>query len=74
VVAALRQQPSSTLPEHVAAWVQSHADALSPELPQLAASAVARIKTNSELKELWEEGDASEWLGAIADLERRLQV
>ena len=72
VVAALLQRPSSTLPEPVAAWVQEHAEALAPELPQLAASAVARIKTNSELKALWEEGDASEWQGVVADLERRL--
>jgi hypothetical protein len=74
VVAALRQQPSSTLPSPVAAWVRDHADSLSPELPELAVRAVALIKNNSELKELWDEGDTSQWLGAVEDLEHRLQT
>lgn len=74
IVAALRQRPSSSLPEHVAAWVQEHSDAFDPELSQLAMSAVARIKTSSELKELWDEGNASEWQGVVADLEHRLQT
>ena len=40
----------------------------------LAAQAVAIVKTNSELKELWEEGDANKWREMVEDLERRLTV
>jgi hypothetical protein len=40
----------------------------------LALQAVAIVKSNSELKDLWEEGDANEWRKVIEDLERKLRL
>ena len=40
----------------------------------LALKALERIKTNSELKELWDESETpSEWYAAMSDLESRLR-
>ena len=40
----------------------------------LALKALERIKTNSELKELWDESEApSEWYASMSDLEARLR-
>ncbi len=76
IVACWLGHPLPQLPEGVADWARQHAHMLSTEFTQLARQAVAIIKTNSELKDLWEEGDAgtaAEWHAVIADLERRLQ-
>lgn len=44
-----------------------------PSLVGLALKTIARIKTNSELKELWDESETPEaWYQAVSDLERRL--
>lgn len=40
----------------------------------LALEAVHIVKTNSELKDLWEEGDATKWRNVVADLELRLSA
>ncbi len=40
----------------------------------LAQQAIGIIKTNSELKDLWEEGDATKWRNVVEDLERRLNL
>jgi hypothetical protein len=76
IVACWLGHPLPKLPEGVAEWAREHARDFSPEFVQLAREAVTIIKTKSELKDLWEEGDAkiaSEWQAVIADLERRLQ-
>lgn len=43
------------------------------KLVNLAIGAIKRIKTNSDLKELWEEAGADQWSSAINDLEERLK-
>ncbi len=73
VVAALQNAPHPKLPEELQAVVSNSKITADQNLVALALQAVERVKTNSELKELWEEGDASEWLGAINDLEERLR-
>ncbi|MGC3981405.1 MAG: DUF4259 domain-containing protein [Steroidobacteraceae bacterium] len=75
IVACWLGHPLAKLPDGVAEWVQEHSHDFSPAFVQLAREAVAHIKTKSELKELWEEGDAkvaAEWHAVIADLEQRL--
>ena len=67
--------PAPGFPEYLANWASRHSDALSPEFIASARQAVSTIKTKSELKDLWEEGDgivADKWHNAMADLERRL--
>lgn len=76
IVACWLGHPLPTLPDGVAEWVRNHSNEFSPEFVQLARQAVTTIKTKSELKDLWDEGDAAtaaEWRTVIADLERRLQ-
>jgi hypothetical protein len=68
--------PAPKFPGELGDWARHHSNSLRPELIALARQAVATIKTKSELKDLWEEGDdgivAPKWHSAIADLERRL--
>jgi hypothetical protein len=45
-----------------------------PGMISLALRAVVRIKTDSELKELWDESaNPSEWYAAVGNLESRLK-
>ncbi len=74
VVAALRKRPSSKLPDEVATFVSRIDAPPSPDLVSSALRALERIKTKSELQELWDESDSrAEWQQAIAELESRLR-
>ncbi|MEI9960620.1 MAG: DUF4259 domain-containing protein [Limisphaerales bacterium] len=73
VVACWLGHSNPKLPEGIAEWSNKNSKAFSPEYVQLARQAIIVIKTKSELKDLWEEGDASEWYQVIQDLDRRLQ-
>jgi len=76
IVAFWLGHPDRHFPDYLREWANRHSSSLSPEFVALARQAVFTIKTKSELKDLWEEGDgivAPKWHAAIADLERRLQ-
>lgn len=75
VVAFWLGHPDEHFPDYLRELASRHSNLLSPELIVLARQAVLTIKTKSELKDFWEEGDgvAPDWHAAIADLERRLQ-
>ena len=74
VVAALMNAGSSSLPNEVKQWVDQHRAIRGQEYAQTALRAVERVKTNSELKELWDESDsAAEWYDTLQDLEKRLR-
>jgi len=72
VVAALRGKPAAGLPDEVRQWVAEHPG--DPGALTLAARrAVDAIVAQSELRELWEEGDEFEtWQAAVAELRARL--
>jgi hypothetical protein len=72
VVAAWRGRPSATLPDNLKAWLQQNRSSFQPDILPLAKQAVSIVKTNSELKDLWEEGDASKWKATVENLEQRL--
>lgn len=73
VVAALNGAGSPDLPGEVKQWISLHPFG-SRDLSQLALRAVKRIKTASELKDLWDESeDATRWYEVINDLEARLK-
>jgi len=73
VVSALKNPDSSDLPDEVKQWVGEHQKIEISALTQMAVNAVQRIKTNSELKELWDESEsAAEWNEVIKTLEARL--
>jgi hypothetical protein len=74
VVAALLQRPSPDLPDEAKNWVQNFSGQIPATLPKLAVRTITRIKSDSELKELWDESDeADEWYAVINELEERLK-
>lgn len=74
VVAAMRKRPCPKLPKEVQAFVK-RIDAPPPqELVLWALEALERIKTKSELKDLWDESEDSEkWYKSVTELESRLK-
>ena len=56
-------------------WVKRHPMTPSPDLLARASAVLDRVLgKNSELRELWEEGDGAEWLESVGDLRRRLRA
>ena len=72
VVAAIRGRPAERAPTEVMEFVNRTGAKAMPELLVAAKAALHRIKTQSELRNLWDEADGDEWLGSIVDLEARL--
>jgi len=65
------------LPKQITDWARearpTHGDNSIPHLASLAARAIQRVRTNSELKDLWLEADGlNEWSANLRDLENRL--
>lgn len=59
--------------EAVDEWVEAHKIKPSPALIASATAALDRILgEQSELRQLWEEGDATAWLKSVEDLRSRL--
>ena len=73
VVAALNRVPAEAAPRQILDWVNQTKGESSSELTALALRAVQRVRTNSELKDLWLEAEGlNEWSAALRDLEKRL--
>jgi hypothetical protein len=72
IVAALMGRPPADLPEEAAEWVQAHPSTPGATLVARARGSVIRVREDSELKELWEEGDAGEWHASMDELAARL--
>ena len=61
--------------ETIDKWVESHPQTPPADLIQAVFSVIDRIRTQpSELLELWEEGDATEWHAAVDDLRKRVET
>lgn len=76
VLARLRGRPGhqNGYTEKVDRWVRAHAVRPSPELLARAEAVIDRILgPESELRELWEEGDAAPWRAAVEDLRQRVK-
>jgi hypothetical protein len=74
VVAALKGAASPDLPEGVKECVSKLKMKADPAMISLALKAMERIRTDSELKELWDESEnPEEWYGAVSNLEARLK-
>jgi hypothetical protein len=74
-IAALKGEPAPITPKEIADWAlkaKSNNTSVS-DLSGLALRATQRVRTNSELKELWHEADGlNEWSANLRDLEKRL--
>ncbi len=71
VVAALNGAPAVGAPAGILVWARGRV--CTPELKGAAVRALDRVRTNSELKDLWMEADGlNEWSGAVRELQGRL--
>jgi hypothetical protein len=73
IVATANGKPPETTPPQISGWVGRIDGAPSSEMTDLARRAIERVRTNSELKDLWLEAEGlNEWSAALRDLEQRL--
>ena len=78
VVAAKEEAPSFAAPRQLVDWISKNWTSKNkagapPDLVELARRAVERVRTNSELKDLWLEADGlNEWSAALRELTARL--
>jgi hypothetical protein len=74
IIALLKGFSASNLPEDVKELAEEIEFKPSAGLISESIKAIARIKSDSELKELWEETEHfDQWLSVIEDLEKRLK-
>lgn len=75
-VAAALGHPADDIPDEIAIRCGSSIASLPKDLPSLAADAVALIRKDSELRELWMEstGSLGEWNQVISSLLMRLET
>lgn len=73
VVAAAVGSPAVSLPASVTRWVDARGASIADTDVVLALAALARVTgENSELAELWAEGNDREWSQSVEDLRSRL--
>jgi hypothetical protein len=75
IVAGLRGHAISELPEAASTWIGNHADLLTNELLPLATASVERVRSRSELQELWADSEHfPQWERSLDDLIQRLNA
>ncbi len=73
VAAAKDETASSATPRQIFDWISKTKYGVPPDLAELARRAVERVRTNSELKDLWLEAEGlNEWSAALRNLTERL--
>jgi hypothetical protein len=73
IVAAMVGHPSSDIPFTFEDYIERAKGYLSPALVETALAAVERIRTGSELQQIWDEReDGAAWRDSLHDLEDRL--
>jgi hypothetical protein len=73
VAAAKGETASSAMPRPMIDWIRKSKAGAPPDLVDLARRAVEKVRTGSELKDLWLEAEGlNEWSKALRDLETRL--
>ncbi len=73
VAAAKDETASSATPRQIFDWISKSEGGLPPDLAELARRAVEKVRTKSELKDLWLEAEGlNEWSASLRDLEERL--
>jgi len=72
--AAKDETASSATPRQIFDWIRKTKSGAPPDLVDLARRAVERVRTNSELKDLWLEAEGlNDWSSALRDLTERLR-
>jgi hypothetical protein len=74
-IAAAAGHPQQTLPDSLTTWVREHPLSADKELITTARAAVTRVLVDSELRDLWFEGDEGpKWEAEVTSLLGRLTV
>jgi hypothetical protein len=75
LLAACAGVAADGLPDHIRRWVTEHPHQPHTAEIEQAVRAVQRVRSESELRELWDDEMASDnaWLGAVDDLAARLR-
>lgn len=74
IVAALRGRPPADFDEMAKDWVKANRSLNVADLVQPALAALQRVRTASELKDLWDESkEAAQWYAALDDIAGRLE-
>lgn len=74
-IAAAKGKMAEDFPENAEDWLAGKdlSEITSPDAISDSQKAIARIKSNSELKELWQESDDfNDWVKSVDDLEKRI--
>jgi uncharacterized protein DUF4259 len=72
-MAAREGASSPAMPRQIADWTSKNKTGVPPDLVDLARRAVEKVRTKSELKDLWLEAEGlNEWSTALRELEQRL--
>jgi hypothetical protein len=75
VIACAFGKTGSKIPEEVIVWIRAHSIIDNRKLPSIALQAIARVRTDSELKESWVDQEyENDWDRVIDDLEKRLRA
>ncbi|HSZ64464.1 MAG TPA: DUF4259 domain-containing protein [Terriglobales bacterium] len=73
IVATARGNPPHAVPIQISDWIAKIEGSPSSEMSELARRAVEKVRTSSELKDLWLEAEGlNEWSAVLRDLEERL--
>jgi hypothetical protein len=73
IAAGKDETASSATPRQIFEWVGKNEAAIPPDLADVALRAVEKVRTHSELKDLWLEAEGlNEWSASLRDLEARL--
>ncbi|HYW37527.1 MAG TPA: DUF4259 domain-containing protein [Terriglobales bacterium] len=73
VVSAKKETLAPQAPPQIVNWINKNLAGAPPDLVDLARRAVERVRTNSELKDLWLEAEGlNEWSASLRDLQQRL--
>lgn len=73
IVATARGNPPHAVPNQITEWIAKIEGSPSSQMSDLARRAVEKVRSNSELKDLWLEAEGlNEWSVVLRDLEERL--
>jgi Domain of unknown function (DUF4259) len=73
VAAASAETSSPATPPQIVDWIRKTDAGIPPDLVDLAHRVVEKVRTNSELKDLWLEAEGlNEWNAALRELKERL--
>jgi hypothetical protein len=71
--AAKGETSSPATPRQIIDWIRANTSETPPDLVELAHRAVEKVRTKSELKDLWLEAEGlNEWSAALRQLEEKL--